>query len=77
MVKMGIGIKNKPVFRTYEQMCLDKLEEIGKSTLMEWARAMGYKNQNSMTKIVKRLKDDLIITRNDSRRMNFYEVKKN
>jgi len=73
---MGVGTRNKPIFKTYEQMCLDTLEILGKATLMEWARAMGYVNQNSMAKIVRRLRDDLIITRNSSRRLNFYEVKK-
>ena len=72
---MGIGTKqNKPIFKTYEQMCMDKLEEIGKSTLMKWAQAMGYTNQNSMSKIVKRLRDDLIITRSKSKRLHYYEV---
>ena len=73
---MGVGTQKKPIFKTYEQMCLDKLEELGKITLIEWARAMGYVNQNSMAKIVKRLKDDLIVTRNTSRRLRYYEVKK-
>ncbi len=73
---MGIGTKGKPTFMTYEQICLNKLEEIGKSTLKEWAEAMDYKSQNSLAKIVVRLKDDLIITRNKSRRLNYYEVRK-
>ena len=72
---MGIGTQNKPIFKTYEQMCLDELELLGKATLMEWAHAMGYGNQNSMSKIVKRLHDDLIITRNTTKRLNYYEVK--
>lgn len=74
---MGVGIRKQPIFRTYEQMCLDKLEEIGKSTLIEWARAMGYTNQNSMSKIIKRLRNDIIITRSKTRRLNYYEVKTN
>jgi len=73
---MGVGTRNKPIFKTYEQMCLDTLEDIGKSTLMEWAQAMGYVNQNSMAKIVKRLRDDLIITRSLSKRLRYYEVRK-
>lgn len=73
---MGIGSKKAPTFMTYEQMCLNKLEEIGKSTLKEWATAMGLKSQNSMSKIVVRLKDELIISRNKSRRLHYYEVKK-
>jgi len=73
---MGVGIQNKPIFRTYEQMCLDELELLGKSTLSEWARAMGYPNQNSMAKIVKRLYNDLIITQNAKKRLKYYEVKK-
>ena len=73
---MGVGTKKSPTFMTYEQMCLNKLEELGRSTLKEWATAMGCKSQNSMSKIVKRLENDLTITRNNSRRLHYYEVKK-
>jgi DNA-binding HxlR family transcriptional regulator len=42
--------EKKLVFRTWDQMCLDKLKEIGKSGLTKWAKAMGYTNQTCMTK---------------------------
>ncbi|HEC39930.1 hypothetical protein LCGC14_0224570 [marine sediment metagenome] len=73
---MGIGIKEKSTFKTYDQMLLDKLEEIGKSTLLEWAKAMGYDYSNTMAKFAKNLSDRLIITRYKSRRVKYYEVKK-
>lgn len=73
---MGVGTKKVPTFMTYEQMCLNKLEEIGRSTLKEWSTAMGYKYQNSLAKIALRLKDDLVISRNKSRRLKYYEARK-
>ncbi len=73
---MGTGIEKKLVFKTYEQMLLDKLEEIGKSTLAQWAKAMGYSTPNAMASFAKRLADRLIITKNKSRRLRYYEVKK-
>ncbi len=73
---MGVGIKKRATFRTYDQMLLDKLEEIGKSTLLEWAIAMGYDYPNAMAKFAKGLADKLIITCNKSRRLKYYEVKK-
>lgn len=43
------------VFRTYEQMCLDKLKEIGNSSLAEWSMAMGYSSPNGVIKVIKRI----------------------
>jgi len=45
----------EPVFRTYEQICLDKLKEIGRSTAAQWAFAMGYTNPNSLRKVIRRI----------------------
>ncbi|MHA1671913.1 MAG: hypothetical protein ACTSV5_15285 [Promethearchaeota archaeon] len=45
----------EPVFRTYEQICLDKLKEIGRSTAAQWAYAMGYTNPNSLRKVIRRI----------------------
>lgn len=44
------------LFRTYEQICLDKLKEIGISSAGEWAIAMGYGSPNGLAKIIKRIK---------------------
>ena len=43
--------------RTYEQMCLDKLKEIGISSAAEWAMAMGYASPNGLAKIIRRIKE--------------------
>jgi hypothetical protein len=46
-------------FRTYEQICLDKLKEIGNSTLAEWSMAMGYGSPNGLVKVIKRIKKNM------------------
>ena len=44
-------------FRTWEEICLEKLSEIGRSSAAEWARAMGYgENRNGVTTVIKRIK---------------------
>ena len=43
------------MFRTYEQMCLEKLKEIGRSSVAEWSFAMGYNSSNGLIKVVKRI----------------------
>jgi len=45
----------EPVFRTYEQICLDRLKEVGRSTAAQWAIAMGYTNPNSLRKVIRRI----------------------
>jgi len=42
--------------RTYEQICLDKLKELGLSTSAEWSAAMGYANPNGLSKVIRRIK---------------------
>jgi hypothetical protein len=63
--------------KTYEQICLDKLEEIGTSTAAEWSFAMGYESRNGLIKVIKRIKtnmpEKLIIYSNKKPRR--YEVK--
>ena len=49
-------ITQKLLFKTYEQMCLDKLKEIGISTASEWCSAMGYMHRGSLAKVIKRIK---------------------
>jgi len=43
--------------RTYEQMCLEKLKEIGISSVAEWSFAMGYKSPNGLSKVIKRINE--------------------
>jgi hypothetical protein len=50
------GILNSEEFKTYEQICLDKLKEMGISTAAEWSGAMGYINPNGLAKVIKRIK---------------------
>jgi len=50
-------IENIP--RTYEQMCLEKLKEIGISSAAEWSVAMGYSSPNGLSKIIKRIKEKM------------------
>ena len=44
------------LFRTYEQICLDKLKEIGISSSAEWSKAMGYGSPNGLAKVIRRIK---------------------
>jgi len=48
----------KVVLRTFEQICLDKLKELGKSTASEWANAMGYETHNALAKVIRRIVND-------------------
>lgn len=45
----------KTIFRTWDNWCLFKLKEIGRSTFKQWATALNYKTPSSMKKIVERL----------------------
>ncbi len=47
------------IFRTYEQMCLEKLEEIGKSSVAEWSLAMGYSSPNGLIKVIRRIQNTM------------------
>jgi len=50
-------VENAP--RTYEQICLDKLKEIGISSISEWSTAMGYASPNGLTKVIRRIKESM------------------
>lgn len=52
----AVKLASTKVPRTYEQICLDKLKEIGRSTAREWCRAMGYTTPNSLAKVIRRIK---------------------
>ena len=67
--------KTKEVFMTWDGWCLLKLKELGKSTIKEWAEAMGYKHSICMDKTIKNNLHKLNITRNHSKRINYYEIK--
>lgn len=51
-----VKLASTKVPRTYEQICLDKLKEIGISTAREWCTAMGYNTPNSLAKVIRRIK---------------------
>jgi hypothetical protein len=41
--------------RTFEEICLEKLKELGTATAREWAFAMGYENPNALSKVIRRI----------------------
>jgi len=47
--------EKEEVFRTWDQMCLDELKELGKSSLTKWSKAMGYTNSTCMTRTANNL----------------------
>lgn len=49
--------KEKQIFRTWDQMCLEKLKEIGKASLTKWATAMDYVNSASISKTAQNLEE--------------------
>ncbi len=52
-----LKITVRDYFRTWEELCLEKLREIGRSSASEWARAMGYgENRNGVTTVIKRIR---------------------
>jgi len=64
------------IYRTYEQICLNKLRELGKSSVAQWSMAMGYKSSNGLIKVIKRIQktmpEKLIIYNN--RKPRLYEA---
>ena len=62
--------------KTYEQICLDKLRELGMASAREWAFAMGYKNPNALAKVIKRIlrvmPEDILVYNN--RKPRLYQV---
>jgi len=52
-----LNITVQELYRTWEEICLEKLEEIGRSSAAEWATAMGYgENRNGVTTVIKRIR---------------------
>ena len=47
------------MYRTYEQICLDKLKEIGRSSVAEWSMVMGYSSSNGLIKVIKRIQNTM------------------
>lgn len=66
----------KVIPRTYEQICLDKLKELGNSTASEWASAMGYETHNALAKVIRRIvkdtPDKLIV--NSNHKPRYYQA---
>ncbi|KKL51762.1 hypothetical protein LCGC14_2292280 [marine sediment metagenome] len=52
-------LTQQETLRTYEQICLDKLKKIGISTSAEWCAAMGYKNDNGLAKVIRRINSNM------------------
>lgn len=71
--------EEKLIFRTWNNWCLLKLKEIGKSTLKQWADAMGYNAPEVMKKMAEQMAENgkLNINRTESGRGNTYEIKDN
>ena len=67
--------KEKTIFRTWDDWCLIKLKEIGRSTMNEWGKAMGYEFGFNMNKVIKNNINKLRITKTSTNRLKFYEVK--
>lgn len=77
--KFNVGailLAKKRLPRTFEQMCLDKLRQLGRSTAAEWSAAMGYTTSNALAKVIRRIKikspEKLKII--DSRKPRLYEA---
>jgi len=49
----------KKLLRTFEQMCLDKLKEIGVSSSEQWSSAMGYNSRNALSRVIMRIKKNM------------------
>ena len=67
-------MSKKVKFRTFEQMCLEKLEEIEPATRKDWAIAMGYKDSKAMFHVFKKLSP--YIEKVNNGRPAKYKVKK-
>ena len=64
-------------FRTWEEICLEKLREIGRSSAAEWATAMGYgDNRNGVTTVIKRIRKTMPekLTIHFNKRPRLYEA---
>ena len=67
--------EEKIIFRTWDNWCLIKLKELGKSSMERWAKAMGYKNNFNMNRVVENNINKLNITETSASRLKLYEVK--
>lgn len=69
--------KEKEVFRTWNELCLFKLKQMGKTTIEKWAVEMGYSHDYNMIKIIKDNRDKLKISgsRKLKNRPKFVELK--
>ncbi len=47
------------LLRTFEQMCLDKLKEIGVSSSAQWSSAMGYDSRNGLSRVIMRIIENM------------------
>ena len=52
-------IAQEKLQRTFEQMCLDKLKEIGISSSAQRSSAMGYDSRNGLSRVIMRIKKNM------------------
>ena len=75
-LELDVKMKSKEgkIFRTWDEICLNKLKEIGKASLTEWATAMDYKHSGSMVKPAKNLEEQgkIKVIRNKSGKIKKY-----
>jgi len=64
-----ISVSEQKVPRTFEQICLDKLKEIGISTASEWCAAMGDMHRSSLAKVIRR-----ILAKNPEKLKIYYNI---
>lgn len=62
-------------FHTWEEICLLKLQELGKITKKEWATAMGFNYTISLDKTIKNNRDKLNITQEAKRKPIYCEIR--
>ena len=69
--------KEKQTFRTWDQMCLEKLKEIGKASLTKWATAMDLKHTAGMSRTAQNLEEKgkiKVIRTKSGMIKNYYEA---
>lgn len=73
---MGDGMEQEEM-RTFEQICLDRLKEIGRVSARKWAESMGYQNPNALTKVIRRILEtmpDKIVVYNNHKPREYESV---
>jgi len=66
----------KKRMRTFEEIAIDKLKELGSATRKEWARSLGYKTPNAFYYTLKKLIENRQVIENRHHRPFTYTVNK-